>query len=176
MTVTCCRCRSGAGVELSRFVQLPLIRSWDDIDFTVVMLNCLIFIKPPVFDADEAEANLITASRKHHPHVNIDRSLSQFEVITDISLDPESIEEFQSRLDDADFLAIFEQFPISALLSHSFQSLFHPSMVPDQQTVLRLFSFVNHLIRLLSRTFNDQLKSKFAVVTQFVARQISEVR
>ena len=162
-----CRCRSGAGVEFARFVQLPNITSWDDIDFTVVMLNVLISVDPP--------ASLRESGDEEAQQAKQDRSVSQFEVVNDVADDPETMEEFQSRLDDADYLALFEQFPISALLAHSFQSLVHPAVVPETATVLKLFSFVNHLIRLLARTFSDRLKSKFAVVTQFVAKQVSEV-
>jgi hypothetical protein len=38
-----------------------------------------------------------------------------------------------------------------------------------------MFSFVNQLTRLLARTFSDHLKSRFTIVTQFIAKQISEV-
>ncbi len=39
------RCRSGAGAEFARFIQLPAIQSWADINHIVAMLNCL-FLAP----------------------------------------------------------------------------------------------------------------------------------
>ncbi len=155
-------------MKLAKYIQLPLIRTWEDINFIVVMLNCLICIP-----STHSSMELYESVAEEGDHKI---SVSQFEIVHDAAADPESIEAFESKLNDVDILAIFEQFPLSSILAQCFSSFLDPNTIPEAQSVLSMFAFVTHLVRLLSKSFNDDVKSKFTVVTQFVAKQISEVK